>query len=231
MSADLRWVNAPGSASGVVLVFHGGASLNRSPVRWFDHAVLRLVPIAWAASRGNRSVIAVALLKNDVVGWNGASASPLSDARRALDTVSERYPGMPIGLVGHSMGGRVAHQIMGDARVTSVLGLAAWIDPVDRLSLRPDQRLLFAHAPGDRLTDPARTEQWARQLAVRGGQASYLSVRGGDHPLLRRAGVWHDIVTAWCALTVADAEVPRGVDAKVAAVVSAAASGAVIGEV
>lgn len=228
MPSDLRWLSAPTSAAGAVLVFHGGASLDTRPVHWYDHAVLRLLPVARAASRGNRRRLAVALLKNDVFGWNAHSASPMADARLAVDAVASRYPGMPIGLVGHSMGGRVAHQLLPDRRVTSVLGLAPWIEPTDPLDLGPEQRLLFIHGDRDTITDPRRSD--ARALAAEGGHASVLTVRGGDHPMLRRVGVWHQAVSVWCATTVLGADPPKGIDPKVAQVVSAAARSRVVGE-
>ena len=94
----------------VVLVLHGGKSRSRRPVRpWHKGAVLRMVPFAGAVAKAGGGAIAVAMLRYAVRGWNGAARpAPLADTRLALEQIAAKHPGVPIGLLGHSMGGRVA---------------------------------------------------------------------------------------------------------------------------
>ena len=118
----------------MVLVLHGGQDASRRPARWHNLAVLRMVPVARAVAKAGQGTFAVAMLRYAVRGWNGAAASPVPDARAALDQISEAYPGVPIALVGHSMGGRVALALADDPRVVEVVGLA----PVGRRRRRPE---------------------------------------------------------------------------------------------
>lgn len=225
MSADLKWLNAPKDPEAVVLVLHGGADKSHATVHWYDHAVLRMLPIAWAVTRASRSRIAVALLRNEVRGWNGDQASPLPGARSALDDISNRFPGLPIGLAGHSMGARVATHLLPDPRVRAVLGLAPWIDRADIVDVRRDQTLLLAHGSRDSITSPAMSRMTAARLASAGRQASYLAVLGGDHPMLRRWATWDGVVGAWAARALLDADPAYRVDPAVRAAVRRSLSG------
>ena len=78
-----------------------------------------------------RDGLAVARLRYRVRGWNGADAAPVADAHWALDQLTARFPGVPIALVGHSMGGRAALYAAGHPAVRAVVGLAPWIEPGD----------------------------------------------------------------------------------------------------
>lgn len=99
------------SAEALVLLLHGGRADGFAPVRAFDPAVLRLVPFGRSVVRASGGRIALARLRYTVRGWNGDLASPLADARWALDQIDARFGHLPIGLVGHSMGGRVALRV------------------------------------------------------------------------------------------------------------------------
>ena len=60
-----------------------------------------------------------------VRGWNGAQRSPVADVEQALDELAARFPGVPIALVGHSMGGRAAMYAAGHEGVRAVVGAGA----------------------------------------------------------------------------------------------------------
>ncbi|MCW2658521.1 MAG: alpha/beta hydrolase, partial [Jatrophihabitans sp.] len=96
-----------GEVRAVALVLHGGRSQGTGPVRARQLAVLRMRPfISSLRQAGADHGLAVARLRYAVRGWNGSAASPVADVRDALDQLAARFPGIPIALVGHSMGGR-----------------------------------------------------------------------------------------------------------------------------
>ena len=90
-----------------VLVLHGGSADSPRPVGRLSLAALRLVFVARSVARGIPDA-AVYRLRNSVRGWNGDGTAVLSDARWALGRIAKTHPGLPVVLVGHSLGGRVA---------------------------------------------------------------------------------------------------------------------------
>jgi dienelactone hydrolase len=85
------------------------------------------VPIARRIARGGHGRFAVIRLRYAVHGWNGELQSPLADANWALDQLTEQFGSLPIGLVGHSLGGRTALRLAGHPEVQSVVALAPWL--------------------------------------------------------------------------------------------------------
>jgi pimeloyl-ACP methyl ester carboxylesterase len=182
-----------GTVTGVVVVAHGGQSLSTQPTNAFQPAVLRMVPIAAAIRHGLRGSGAIVRRPRfRLRGWNDAQASPVGDLTEVLDEIAALYGSAPVVLVGHSMGARAAMRAAGHPAVSAVAGLAPWLplgEPVDHLAGR---RVLVAHGSADGITSPSET--WAfvdRARAVTGVTA--IEVRDGDHPMLRRARLWHAI--------------------------------------
>ena len=101
----------------------------------FSAAVLRLIPVARAVARGNPRA-AVYRLRFSVRGWNGTGSDVLADGRWALGAIAERHPGLPVVIVGHSLGGRVALLLASTPPAVGAVLLAPWAepgDPVDQL--------------------------------------------------------------------------------------------------
>lgn len=190
--AELRG-DVPADPRGVALVIHGGAETGTSRVAWHGLAVLRMVPFAAAIRRRSADDLAVVRLKNRVRGWNGASQDPLVDARWALDRVRRTLPGIPIVLVGHSMGGRVVLRIADEPDIAGVVALAPWIAG-DARPPRPGIPVLLVHGTKDRITDPRRTAALATRFAAAGVDVRHVPIDGGDHPMVRQANTWHDLV-------------------------------------
>lgn len=190
--AELRG-HVPARPRGVVLVLHGGAESGRAPVAWWRLAVLRMVPFAAAVERGAGGRVAVLRLKNRVRGWNGSRQDPVHDARWALDRIRHVLPGVPIVLVGHSMGGRVALRMAAEPGVVGVAALAPWVES-DVVAARPDTPVLLVHGSRDRVTDPRRTAVLASRLYDRGVDVRSVTMDGDTHAMLRDAGAWHRIV-------------------------------------
>lgn len=192
-------VDAPsGDATAVALVLHGGRSKGRGPVRANQLAVLRMLPFVRSLRRaGSDAGLAVARMRYLVRGWNGSEASPVPDVEWALDRLTERFPDVPIALVGHSMGGRAAMYTAGHDAVRAVVGLAPWLEAGDPTSPLLGRRLLVAHGTIDRMTDPRASAEFTREASAVAASATYVAVDGDRHPMLRRAGLWHDLATGF----------------------------------
>lgn len=198
-------------AQAVVLLLHGGSPDSFVPVRAFDHAVLRLIPFGRTVGRAGRGRIAVATLRYSVRGWNGERESPLSDARWALDRIAARFGDLPVGLIGHSMGGRVALRVadhvgahsvgVRGGGVQSVAALAPWLPPGESIPALDHQSVLLAHGTADRITDPAQTFKLAEKLAARGIEVELVRFPGAGHSMLFPARPWHDLVAGFMART------------------------------
>jgi len=117
----------PDDPSAVVLVLHGGADRQDSPgVSPTQLSVLRMIPVAKAVARAGRGRLAVHRLLNTRRGWD-THHTPVDDVAWALEQVRERYGDRPVGLVGHSLGGRAALLAGGLDCVRSVVALTPWI--------------------------------------------------------------------------------------------------------
>ena len=199
-----------GPVHAVALVLHGGRSHGTGRVRASQLAVLRMVPFAKHLRRaGAVNGLAVARLRYVQRGWNGAEQAPLADARWALAELERRFPGVPVGLVGHSMGGRTAlyvadHPDRARGRGPRAVDRAG--DPVSQLAGR---RVLIAHGTLDRMTSPPASAAYARAAALVADSVSYVSVQDERHAMLRRAGVWHELATGFL-LGVLCARAPDG---------------------
>ena len=188
----------PGPVRGIALVLHGGRARSNAPARANQLAVLRMRPFARElADAGGGDGLAVAQLRYAVRGWNGELQSPVHDARWALQQLAERFPGIPVALVGHSMGGRTALYVADAPAVRAVVALAPWIERGDPVATLTGRRLLIAHGDRDRLTSPKASAAYARAAAGVAASVSYVVVRAERHAMLRRAAVWNRLSTGY----------------------------------
>ncbi|MET0234957.1 MAG: alpha/beta fold hydrolase [Kibdelosporangium sp.] len=177
----------------VALVLHGGREYGQDPVPRLSLAYLRMVPFARALARSSGE-LAVFQLRNRVRGWNPPQLDPVRDARWALEQIHSKFPGVPIVLVGHSMGGRVALRVADDPAVTAVCALAPWCPPTDPVEQLAGRRVLIAHGKLDRTTNPRESRDYARRAARVTDRVELVWVDGETHALLRKPGVWRDLV-------------------------------------
>ena len=197
----LRFSGGDARAEAVVLLLHGGMENHFSRVQAFDPAVLRLIPFGRSVVRAGGGRIALASLRYAVRGWNGDRESPLPDARWALDQIGGRFGTVPVGLVGHSMGGRVALRVGDHRTVRSVAALAPWLPRGEPIPALDDRTVLLAHGTADRTTDPQATAQLAVKLREEGVEVEQHEFIGGHHSMLFPAGAWHDMVAEFMVRT------------------------------
>jgi pimeloyl-ACP methyl ester carboxylesterase len=191
-------ITPPGKVAAVALVLHGGREVSTARARANQLAVLRMVPIARALAKAGRPHgLAVARLRFAVRGWNGELRSPVADAHWALEQLAERFPGAPVAVVGHSMGGRTAIAAADHPGVTTVVGLAPWIERGDPTDTVAGRRVLFAHGTRDRITDPRRSAWFVGEVAPITRAASYVAIEGEKHAMLGRPGVWNDLTSGY----------------------------------
>lgn len=193
---DLRWTHRPGAPTAVVLLLHGGQAESEQATKWSNLAVLRMLPFARAARLAGRDQFAVAMIRYTVRGWNGAKASPVVDTRAALEDIAAAYPGLPIVLVGHSMGGRVALAVADDARVSDVIGLAPWV-VLPEMRSHAGLRTFFVHGIPDRVTSARASREAVESLQAQDRTASFVGMKGENHAMLRRSGTWDQLLRGY----------------------------------
>jgi pimeloyl-ACP methyl ester carboxylesterase len=177
----------------VVVVAHGGQTSSTEPTSPLQPAVLRMIPVAAAVRHALRGSGAVVLRPRfRVRGWNGPQASPVGDLNETLDGIAAAYGAVPVVLIGHSMGARAAIRAAGHPAVSAVAGLAPWLPLGEPAAQLAGRRVLLAHGTADTITSPAET--WAYVRRARDfATVTAIEVRDGDHPMLRRARLWHAI--------------------------------------
>jgi predicted esterase len=191
----LRIRSARGAVRAIVLVLNGGSATSRRPAHRWNLAYLRMVPFAWIVHRDRRAYgVAVWQLRYRVRGWNRDARDPVADAEWALAVAAREHPGVPVILVGHSMGGRTALYASANDAVTGVIALAPWIEPGDPYAHLAGRALVVAHGDQDRITDPAASRRYAGQADGAGARVAHFVVVGEAHAMTRRAGTWHRLV-------------------------------------
>lgn len=189
---------AHGRAEAVVLVLHGGAERGTGRVAPWKLAFLRMVPIARALHRAGRAAgVEVRLLRNRRYGWNAPAMDPVDDARWALERVRADHPGLPVVLVGHSMGARVALRVADDPAVRGVCALAPWTprnEPADAIAGRA---VLVVHGTRDRMTSPAESHAFAERAEGVAARVARFEIANEGHAMLRRPSVWTRLTIAF----------------------------------
>jgi pimeloyl-ACP methyl ester carboxylesterase len=213
-SPRLIAVAEPRRAEAVVLVLHGGASRRDDPrVSPTQLSVLRMIPIAQRVAKADRSRLAVYRLLNSTRGWD-TQHTPVDDVHWAIDQLREGFGSdLPVGLVGHSLGGRAAILAADRPEVRSVVALNPWVYPTDGDVDLHGRRVLVVHGTDDRIAPLERSAEAARRLA-RTADVSYVRVAGGKHAMLRRGREFERLAADFAAATLLDDRTPRGVVAQ-----------------
>ena len=190
----IQW-DARGPARAVALVLHGGAEAGLAEVRPWGPAYLRMRPIARALRRSLAPHgVEVRLLRNRVRGWNEPDLHPVEDARRALEQIHADRPGVPVYLVGHSMGGRVALRVADDPAVTAVCALAPWTPQDEPVEPVKERTVVIAHGTLDHITSPAASYAYAARARHVAARLARFELAAEAHAMLLRPGTWNRIV-------------------------------------
>lgn len=195
--AGVQVLPAKGATVAVVLVLHGGRANSLEPSEPEHLSRRRLNPIARAVhAQCAEHGVAVWKVEYRLRGWNGTSKDPAHDAQWALEEIRRRHGGIPVVLLGHSMGGRAAVQVLGDPSVVGMVALCPWLpdEPYDGAC---GKRVVIAHAVVDRWTSPRETRHWAKAASAVAESVVYVRVRRSGHFMLRRARVWSDLATGF----------------------------------
>ena len=217
MSARLVGVRTPRDPEGVVIVLHGGAQREGNPmVSPTQLSVIRMIPvarrIARSGSRRRSGGLAVLRLLNTHRGWD-MSHTPVDDVAWAMTQVRERWPGVPVALVGHSLGGRAALLAGEQDGVEVVVALNPWVYAGDDSTL-DERQVLFVHGDADRIAPLARSRAVAERLARR-TEVGFVTVTGGKHAMLRHGRVFEEAAADFVVARLLGAHVASGPIAQV----------------
>ncbi|MGW5718009.1 alpha/beta hydrolase [Amycolatopsis sp. NPDC003865] len=189
---------ARGRTEAVVLVLHGGAERGTGGVPPWKLAFLRMVPIARALHRAGRGHgVEVRLVRNRRYGWNAPAMDPLDDARWALERVHADHPGLPVVLVGHSMGARVALRVADDPAVRGVCALAPWTPRGEPVEAVAGRAVLIVHGTRDRMTSPVESHAFAERAEGVAARVARFEIANEGHAMLRRSSVWTRLTIAF----------------------------------
>jgi alpha-beta hydrolase superfamily lysophospholipase len=177
--------------SAVVLVLHGGRANGRESAERKGLAYLRMVPFGRTLAGAG---LGVYMLRYRHRGWNGPAKDAERDARWALDEIAQRHPGVPVVLVGHSMGGRAALGAADAPNVVAVCALAPWLDGSDPVAQLAGRTVLIAHGDRERWTDPGESYDYAVRAKRVTDRVARFDVHGAGHFMISRAGDWHSLV-------------------------------------
>ncbi len=172
----------------VVLVLHGGRAHSRESGERKRLTYRRMLPFARSIAAAGPAVY---VLRYRFRGWNAPARDALRDAQWALADLDERFPGVPVVLVGHSMGGRAALGAAGGANVVAVCALAPWLDGSDPVVQLDGRTVLIAHGDRERWTDPAESFAYAVRAKERGVRVCRFDLPDAGHFMIRRARDWH----------------------------------------
>jgi alpha-beta hydrolase superfamily lysophospholipase len=202
-SPRLLPVREPQRPEGLVVALHGGADRRGNPmVSPAQLSVVRMIPIAKRIARVGRGRLGVFRLLNSHRGWNDTH-TPVHDVKWALDVLRHRYgKGIPVGLVGHSLGGRAALLAGSAPSVLSVVALNPWVRLDDHVDLS-GRRVLMIHGTNDRVASYQHAAEVARRLAAI-TDVTFKTIEGGRHAMLRRARAYERPAARFAVETLLD---------------------------
>jgi len=210
-AAHLRGGAAPG-ATRAVLVLHGGQQDGTMATSPRQLSYLRMVDFYLALRWRSTRQTAVYLLRYRVRGWNADQPvpDPVADTRWALDQIAERHPGVPVALLGHSMGGRTAVAVSDHPKVVGVCALAPWLPAGEPL---PDGRSSYAiaHGTADTVTSAPLSLEYARRLRESGAPTARFELPEGTHALMDRMLLWRRFAVGTTLGLIGDGPLPDAV--------------------
>jgi predicted esterase len=189
----LTRLDAPSRPDAVILMLHGGRPSSGQEVGGSSASWLRS---AWMqrtiAPHAHEAGVGVWLLRYRERGWNAGTDRP-ADARWALDRVRAEHGDVPVALLGHSMGARVAVHVADDPSVVGVVGLAPWWSAQDPVATLAGRSLVAAHGRQDRITSFAQTQAYVERARRVATEAALHDMGALGHYMLTGADRWNDV--------------------------------------
>lgn len=177
-------------------MLHGGQERSHAPVENKHASWWRM---AWMARSltgfAQDHALALLLVQYRKRGWNDDDdPDPVKDARWALAEIATRYEGLPIVLVGHSMGGRTACRVADGENIVGVAALAPWLPKAEPVAAMAGKHLRVIHGTRDKWT----SAKWSRGFVERcqglAGTATWVALPHAGHFMLRRVRKWNRFV-------------------------------------
>jgi pimeloyl-ACP methyl ester carboxylesterase len=184
-----------GASRGVVLMLHGGAKTGTEAVAEGSASFWRTSRMRDAIRpRIHEAGLSLWLLRFGVRGWNLGLAdepSPVPDARWALEQVAREHAGLPVVLLGHSMGARTAVHAADHPDVVGVVGLAPWLEPGDPVAALTDRHVIAGHGSRDRITSARMTRKYVDRARDVSASADFVDMGRLGHYMLAHPGRWN----------------------------------------
>lgn len=181
----------PADPPAVVLVLHGGRSRSRESGERRRLTYWRMLPFARRLAHAGPAVY---MQRYRFRGWNGPARDAQRDAEAGIAEIAARHPGVPVVLVGHSMGGRAALGAAGAPGVIAVCALAPWLDGTDPVDQLAGRTVLIAHGDQERWTSPAASFEYAVRAKRVTDAVARFDVHGAGHFMLSHVGEWDRLV-------------------------------------
>jgi predicted esterase len=185
--------DAPSGPDALILMLHGGRP---SSVQALDARSASWLRSAWMqrsiAPRAHEAGVGVWLVRYLERGWNGG-ADRVADARWALEQVRAAHGDVPVLLLGHSMGARVAVHVADDPSVVGVVGLAPWWSGQDPVATLAGRSLVAAHGRRDRITSYPQTVAYVERARRVATEATLHDMGPLGHYMLTGAEQWNDV--------------------------------------
>lgn len=182
-----------GSARAMVLLLHGGKPRSTQAVDGRSASWRRVLWLQREITdRAHEAGVGVWSVRYRTRGWNHGS-EPQADARWALEQLRAEVGEVPVVLLGHSMGARVAVHVADDPSVVGVVGLAPWWSAEDPVQTLAGRRLRAAHGRRDRITSFRETARYVERAAAVADSAELHDMGALGHYMLAGSRRWHDV--------------------------------------
>lgn len=191
---DRLSVRGPDRPRGLVLMLHGGAAHSERPVDRRSLSLRRTqLMCATIQPRLADAGCALGLLRFSVRGWNASlgEPAPVVDARSALEQIRHDYPGVPVVLLGHSMGARTAVHVADDEQVVGVVGLAPWWPADEPVTALAGRRVVAAHGRRDRITSAQQTRSFLGRADEVAASTTFVDMGLVGHYMLTHVRSWN----------------------------------------
>lgn len=185
--------DVPGRTRAIVLVLHGGKPRSTQLVDGRSASWRRALWLQRGiADRARAAGAGVWLVRYRERGWNGGTA-PTADSRWALEQVRAAHGDVPVVLLGHSMGARVAVHVADDPSVVGVVGLAPWWSDQDPVATLAGRTLRAAHGRRDRITSFRETARYVDRARGVAESVSLQDMGALGHYMVAGSRRWHDV--------------------------------------